>query len=468
MSCCTALPKSRNVKHYNQELFLALKSCCNTKSQYVKIEADRHRYTITQLTDEQFNTERQAFKEERKSAAKRKIQVEVPEIKIDVKHLIELKDIKTSENVGCKAWQLAEMNNAKNIIKKWPQDDSIEWILIDGFVIPFYWYIRYSQSLFQDKDTETNTDEITVKDWVGNEMKQKTAKEDKQQQKQRDEVLEDIRSKIEAFEDSKDKEEEQMIEDVISRIQKFWTQEAEEEVKDEEKAVIFRSSTNVEDIPGFNGAGLYDSIVVKGLQNLTNKTVIKTTIGKVWSSLWSDRGVKERFILEGNNNNKVFIPGMAILVMKHKGYNSVLNGVALSRNPFRVGLDAIYVNAQIRGHLVTAGTKNELPEGWVIYDVEDGNGKNGTSEIVSVSSLVKEGQRIMQPTDLAFLAGHIQLLKMWFLGNLGFGKSGSNTIDIEFVICEEQEQGEKGNKSSNTKRVLYILQCRPFTMNLSF
>lgn len=56
--------------------------------------------------------------------------------------------------------------------------------------------------------------------------------------------------------------------------------------------IIFRSSTNVEDIPGFNGAGLYLSEALPS-QDCTAKKMADV-IKRVWASVWNYRGYVER------------------------------------------------------------------------------------------------------------------------------------------------------------------------------
>lgn len=56
-----------------------------------------------------------------------------------------------------------------------------------------------------------------------------------------------------------------------------------------DKGVFVRSSTNAEDLPGFNGAGLYDTVPnVKGTEALAG--ALKT----VWGSIWNDRAFAAR------------------------------------------------------------------------------------------------------------------------------------------------------------------------------
>jgi hypothetical protein len=56
-----------------------------------------------------------------------------------------------------------------------------------------------------------------------------------------------------------------------------------------DKGVFVRSSTNAEDLPGFNGAGLYDTV-----PNVTSAVAIDAALKTVWGSLWNERAFAAR------------------------------------------------------------------------------------------------------------------------------------------------------------------------------
>lgn len=97
-----------------------------------------------------------------------------------------------------------------------------------------------------------------------------------------------------------------------------------------------RSSTNNEDLEGFNGAGLYDSFTHKKDEgNLSN------SIKQVWASLWTDRAFEERRFHRINH----FKTYMGVLVHPNYGDEQV-NGVAITKNVYNAGFTGLYVNAQ--------------------------------------------------------------------------------------------------------------------------
>jgi phosphoenolpyruvate synthase/pyruvate phosphate dikinase len=53
--------------------------------------------------------------------------------------------------------------------------------------------------------------------------------------------------------------------------------------------VFVRSSTNAEDLPGFNGAGLYDTV-----PNVVGAAALADALKQVWASVWNLRAYEER------------------------------------------------------------------------------------------------------------------------------------------------------------------------------
>lgn len=117
---------------------------------------------------------------------------------------------------------------------------------------------------------------------------------------------------------------------------------------------IFRSSTNVEDLPGFNGAGLYLSEPVKSPACL-DAAQVETVLKRVWASLWNSRGFIERHEF-GLRQDAVF---MAVIVMPF--LESFANGVAITGNPFRADFNAYFLNTQVAGKFVHSFISLILP-----------------------------------------------------------------------------------------------------------
>jgi len=87
------------------------------------------------------------------------------------------------------------------------------------------------------------------------------------------------------------------------------------------RGVFVRSSTNAEDLPGFNGAGLYDTVA-----NVVGKQALGEALKKVWSSVWTLRAVDEREAF-GIDHRQVFGS-----VLVQVGVNATAAGVLVTKN----------------------------------------------------------------------------------------------------------------------------------------
>jgi hypothetical protein len=87
------------------------------------------------------------------------------------------------------------------------------------------------------------------------------------------------------------------------------------------KGVFVRSSTNSEDLPGFNGAGLYDT-----MPNVVGKKALGEALKTVWASLWNLRAVDEREAF-GIDHHQVYF-GVLIQI----GINATAAGVLVSKD----------------------------------------------------------------------------------------------------------------------------------------
>jgi hypothetical protein len=102
------------------------------------------------------------------------------------------------------------------------------------------------------------------------------------------------------------------------------------------KGLFVRSSTNSEDLPNFNGAGLYSTVPnVKGDDELVE--AIKT----VWASIWNFEAYEARE-RAGIDHTKVY---MAVLIQE--GINSESSGVMITTDPYdKENGEAVYISAK--------------------------------------------------------------------------------------------------------------------------
>ena len=103
------------------------------------------------------------------------------------------------------------------------------------------------------------------------------------------------------------------------------------------KGVFARSSTNSEDLPNFNGAGLYTS-----MPNLRTDDQLIEGIKIVWASVWNFEAYEARE-RAGIEHSKIY---MAVLIQE--GINSESSGVMITTDPFNKNSKdpAIYISAK--------------------------------------------------------------------------------------------------------------------------
>jgi phosphoenolpyruvate synthase/pyruvate phosphate dikinase len=127
------------------------------------------------------------------------------------------------------------------------------------------------------------------------------------------------------------------------------------------KGVFVRSSSNSEDLPGFNGAGLYDT---RG--NVVGKQQLADAIRYVWASIWNLRAVDEREAF-GIDHKQVY---MGVLVQI--GINATAAGVLVTKDLFDPTDDHSFtINAKWGlGERVVQGQKS--PEQVIFDPTNDG------------------------------------------------------------------------------------------------
>ena len=210
----------------------------------------------------------------------------------------------------------------------------------------------------------------------------------------------------------------------------------------------FRSSTNSEDIEGFNGAGLYDSkSAVLGDSIKTIEKAIKT----VWASVWNERAFWERSIFNINQRSV----SMAILI--HRSFpDELANGVLISKNLYRK-YKGITVNVQKGENSVVEPKHGEICDEFYVYNLSSFNPYNLNSEKKNLSidyrsvSNLNDGQPILNNNEISILFSTLPKLegsinRLWEKYHKA---TTSYTLDIEFKIEGENRQ-------------LYFKQVRPY------
>ena len=125
---------------------------------------------------------------------------------------------------------------------------------------------------------------------------------------------------------------------------------------DDAVGVFVRSSTNAEDLPGFSGAGLYDTV-----PNAKGAAQVGEAIKKVWASVWNLRAYEER------EHYKVDHTRVFGAVLVQIGVNATAAGVLVTVHPTDPSEKTVYtINAKSGlGLRVVEGKK--VPES-LLYD----------------------------------------------------------------------------------------------------
>ncbi|MBK7072547.1 MAG: PEP/pyruvate-binding domain-containing protein [Myxococcales bacterium] len=210
---------------------------------------------------------------------------------------------------------------------------------------------------------------------------------------------------------------------------------------DPKVGVFVRSSTNAEDLPGFSGAGLYDTI-----PNAKGVDAVGQAVKDVWASVWTLRGYEERQLF-GIDHTKVY---GAVLVQV--GVNATAAGVLVTAHPTDPAQQTTYtINAKSGlGLRVVEGKK--VPES-LLYDVHNRglrilsrsdedtmlvfDGQGGVREVPNP----KKGQPVITQARAEVLGRAAR--DIWGLF------SPDSPLDIEWLFVGDQ---------------LYIVQARPYVV----
>jgi pyruvate, water dikinase len=183
-----------------------------------------------------------------------------------------------------------------------------------------------------------------------------------------------------------------------------------------------RSSTNNEDLKGFNGAGLYDSHTHR-----PDEGDLAETVRQVWASLWTLRGVDEREF------HRIDHLAAAMGVLVHPNFDDELaNGVAVTKNPFDPNWPGFYVNVQVGESLVTNPDPNATPDELLVSRI----GPQGEYETQYIrrSSLVAAGQTVMTKEQVAGLTRLLATVQQRFRVLYDAVEDPTFAMDVEFKV----------------------------------
>ena len=196
----------------------------------------------------------------------------------------------------------------------------------------------------------------------------------------------------------------------------------------------YRSSTNNEDLPGFSGAGLYDSKTQH--PDETEEDGIAKSLKQVYASLWNFRAFTEREFYRVDH----LAAAMGVLV--HPNYSDELaNGVAVSFDPIRMRYGNYYVNSQLGEDLVTNPDAHSAPEEILLH-------QGGEYTVLATSNQVQRGQLLMSDAQMDQLRRHLELIHDEFAELYGVEADEPFAMEIEFKITSDD--------------ILSIKQARPW------
>ena len=328
---------------------------------------------------------------------RRPTETQKPKRNLAVKKILPLKEIRfgNADSFGVKTANLAEMH----------QFELTAGVLPDGYGIPFYFYVQFMESNGLNKavdqllqESAGGADSETIRD-----------------------QLKSLRSQIR------------------QGTAPSWMSEALGQVQqsfDEGVTIRCRSSTNNEDLPGFSGAGLYDSYSHRPQEGHLSKTV-----QQVFASLWNYRAFEEREFYRIDHR----LAAMGVLL--HPSYRGEqANGVAVTADvlEYQVTGGNYYLNTQVGEDMVTNPDELSFPEetllGW-----EQGH------QVVSYSNRVEAEKTLLNESQLEELRKSLTRIHFFFARLYE-----RDYEDPQFAMEIEFKVTAKGN--------LAIKQARPWVL----
>ena len=353
---------------------------------YVHYAVTETGYTIRSATQEEVDGH---------YASSRPAEVQTPQRDLTVTSITALSEIGFDDwdSFGVKAANVAVLGTL----------DFPEGTVPNGFAAPFYFYDEFMKhnGLYDDvremlADSDFQTDYDTKAD-----------------------KLKDLRKKI------KKAETPEWIETELTEMHATFP---------EGTSLRYRSSTNNEDLPGFNGAGLYDSKTQH--PDETEEDGISKSLKQVYASLWNFRAFIER------DFHRIDHLAAAMGVLVHPNYSDELvNGVAVSVDPAYGTEGTYYVNSQVGEDLVTNPEAHSVPEETLLYP-------DGTYTVAALSNQVPQGQLLMTDDQLAQLRRRLDAVHDKFAELYAIEGNERFAMEVEFKITSVD--------------VLAIKQARPW------
>jgi hypothetical protein len=185
-----------------------------------------------------------------------------------------------------------------------------------------------------------------------------------------------------------------------------------------------RSSTNNEDLQGFNGAGLYDSFTHRPDEGQLTKTV-----KQVWASLWNYRAFEERDFYRIDHQ------AVAMGVLVHPNYDDErANGVAVTKNIYDPNWTGFYVNVQVGENLVTNPDAASVPDEFLISAI--GEHEEYETQYIRRSNQ-SQGRDVLTREQIGELVVAMAAIQAHFATVYGREGDREFAMDIEFKVTAE-------------------------------
>jgi hypothetical protein len=256
---------------------------------WVEFDARRDNYSIKRADNNALN--------EYLNRVKERLDVMKPRSDLSVKRLASLSEQRAASSIayGAKSANLGELIHAR-----------LPGVIVpSGFTVPFFYY---DQFLKQNQLDNAIGEMLGDQKFVHDPAYRRTYLTKLRERFQRGTVNQDLRA------------------NVLRRVHAEFPG----------KGVFARSSTNSEDLPNFNGAGLYTSV-----PNARTDDQLIDAMKTVWASVWNFEAYEARE-RAGVPHTEIF---MAVLIQE--GINSESSGVMITANPYdREDKNAIYISAK--------------------------------------------------------------------------------------------------------------------------
>lgn len=229
-----------------------------------------------------------------------------PPSDLTVKRLASLREIRKKDSIayGAKAANLGELVHSR-----------LTGVIVpNGFGVPFYYYSKFMKDTGLESKIEDLMDD---NDFVHNPSVRRKK-------------LAEFRAEIQNA---------KFDEKLKAEILRKWRMELGG------RGVFVRSSSNVEDLPNFSGAGLYSSV-----KNVKEASKIIEAVKTVWASLWNFDAYEAR------ERGFVEHAGAQMSAFVQTGVDMEDGGVMITKDPFnREDKDAVYISAAWGHNLQVTG-----------------------------------------------------------------------------------------------------------------